>query len=114
MALHSTRIIATHALSARTAANNRSAVLALDDLTEALIFIVVTAISGAGATLVVDYDVNDDGGADWATHGSSAAITATGSYLLKLTNLGKFASLNGRITGAGPSVTFRTALIGKD
>lgn len=81
------------------------AVVPSEGFDEALIGLVVTATGGTTPTVTPTIEVSLDGGATWFTHTAFAAITADGSALQKITNIGGLLRLNFLAVG-GTTPTF--------
>lgn len=85
--------------AATVSAATQTGTVPTENFQEANVFINVTA---AGTTMTVNFQVSPDDGTTWVTHSSTAAITATGTTLLKVSsNIGKLARLDySAVTGS--------------
>ena len=109
MADRRTKTITLAASAARTA-DGESTPFDVGRFTEALIFIDVTAASGASPTLDFDIEAGPADDALGYIHTGAAQITGTGKTLVRLTNFGKWLRLSWDIAGSSPSFTFEAKL----
>ena len=95
--------------AARVAAGSSTA-FEVSRFTEALLFIDVTAVSGASP--VLDFEVQTGPADDEAVfvHTKSARITSTGKTLVKLANIGPWVRLAWSVGGEEPSFTFEAKI----
>jgi len=108
------RISQTHQMLAsatRTTGSGQSNTFRVEDWIEALLFIDVTAVAGAGiltATFQGSYD-----GTSWfdLPGGSFTAMSSASKATKAVTNFGKYVRLSYTITGT--SVTFSVNFVGK-
>lgn len=97
-------------LAAYTASGNSgSASVDMGPYSAGVIHVDVTAISGTGTpTLTVNFQACADATTTYCTtHTASAAITATGNYLIKVNNFGRYVFVTYTISGTTPSFTFQ-------
>jgi hypothetical protein len=112
MAITKSRIFSAAASAARTTSSNSGAIGVVENFDEMLVCLEVSAASAAD-TLDLAYQVSPDGGATWITHTAFAQVTAAGTALLKLENLGTLGRIAWTIGGASPSFTFAVWLVCK-
>ncbi len=92
--------------AARTASSFVSIGAVPGEHDELVVYINVTAVSGALAGLTVTYQSSPDD-VTYYDHTSSSAITSTGRYMMRMpTCIGRFGRLSYVMTGTTPSFTF--------
>lgn len=77
-------------------------------------FVHVSAVSGTSPNLTVKFDLSADG-VNWASGaaGTTAAITAAGTYYVASPNPGVQVRASWTITGTTPSFTFDVVAVGQ-
>jgi len=94
------------ASSAKTANGNSGTPVDLSAYDVGIVIVNVTAVSGTSPTLTVNFQAcQDAAGTICASHTATASITATGTYLLKLNQYGRYANVNWVVGGTSPSFT---------
>ena len=101
-----TRVIDFLSSGTRTAATAYSSSFDISAYIEGLILVNVTAEDGA-CTLDITIQSSDNN-STWYTHTTMTQITATGSYLRTVTNIGKYLRIK-YVIGGSTSFTFKVA-----
>ena len=99
------RAVASLASAARTA-NGQSSAFETGEARALDVASVVTAISGAGAQLVLTLETSHDG-TNWDAVGALPAQTANGTRKRTFAGLGPQCRYSWAITGTTPNITFR-------
>jgi hypothetical protein len=104
------QVVTPHASQAETATLNSPAIN-VSGFTEAIALLNVSARSGTTPTLDVKAQTSWDGN-DWYDLGSAfTQVTAPGSSILKLTNMGPYIRFVQTIGGTTPSFTYLLTLV---
>lgn len=106
-----TKITQLLASAKRTAETYNSAVVNVGQLTEAEIFMDVTAET-ATATLNVTIQTSPDG-TTWYTHTALTEITAAGQYVKRISIIGHYLRTVNVVAGAGADFTFSSTIVAK-
>lgn len=106
--------------SAAVAAATNSDKVAVQDFTEALVFLDCTAVSGTSPTMDPVVQVSDDDGTTWYTISKTMTqedgatltqITAIGQYVFSVTNIGKHLRVRFPAPGGSSTPTLTFAVI---
>lgn len=83
------------------------------EASELAVYLEITAISGAGATITTTYQSSPDGVTFW-DHTAGTAMTTVSKTLIKVpTVIGKYGRLSYVIAGTTPSITFSAVVEAK-